>query len=184
MEDVVFQVYSVFYTKPKKQRRKATIAMLKWAIKEYINTFKKEEIPVNVLTDEFIILNQQDTNMDKQRQKDILIDMMNDESEARMDIIGQNGNEGTHYDRLQVLYFSAPWCGPCKMFGPAFDETVAEFNDIDVKKINIDEDLEAARKYEVMSIPTVVLEKDGVTLFRAKGVMPKTQLKDLIEMHK
>ena len=87
-------------------------------------------------------------------------------------------------NKLQVLYFSAPWCGPCRMFGPAFDETVAEFDDIDVQKINIDEELILAKQYEIMSIPTVVLEKDGVQLFKAKGVMPKTQLKDLIQMHK
>jgi hypothetical protein len=52
MQDVVFQVFRVFYTKPAKQRRKALKAMLKWCIREYINTFKKEEIPVNVITDE------------------------------------------------------------------------------------------------------------------------------------
>ena len=103
---------------------------------------------------------------------------------SRMDIIGQNGNEGTHYDRLQVLYFSAPWCGPCKMFGPAFDEIVAEFDDIDVQKINVDENTEAAIKYEVTSIPTVIMEKAGVSLFRHKGVMPKTHLRDLIKTHK
>ena len=85
--------------------------------------------------------------------------------------------------KLEVLYFSAPWCGPCKIFGPAFDEIVAEFDNIDVKKINVDEDLEAARKYDVMSIPTVVLEKAGVELFKHKGVMPKTHLRDLIKVN-
>lgn len=57
MQQIVFQVYSVFYTKPAKQRRKALRAMLKWCIKEYINTFKKEEIPVNVITDEITSIN-------------------------------------------------------------------------------------------------------------------------------
>lgn len=57
MQQVVFQVFSVFYTKPAKQRRKALRAMLKWCIKEYINTFKKEEIPVNVITDEITSIN-------------------------------------------------------------------------------------------------------------------------------
>lgn len=56
MQQVVFQVFSVFYTKPAKQRRKALRTMLKWCIKEYINTFKKEDIPVNVITDEIINL--------------------------------------------------------------------------------------------------------------------------------
>lgn len=52
MSEVVFQVFQVFYTKPAKQRRKAVWKMLKWCIKEYIATFKKEEIQVNVMTDE------------------------------------------------------------------------------------------------------------------------------------
>ena len=86
--------------------------------------------------------------------------------------------------KLNVLYFSAPWCGPCRMFGPAFDETLAEFDNIDVQKINIDDEVELAIKYEIMSIPTVILEKDGVELFKHKGVMPKTHLKDLINLHK
>lgn len=82
---------------------------------------------------------------------------------------------------LHVLYFSAPWCGPCKMFGPAFDEIVAEFDNIDVHKINIDETPEAARTYEVVSIPTIIMEKSGIQVFRHKGVMPKTHLRDIIK---
>lgn len=50
--EVVFKVYQVFYTKPASKRRKALWIMLKWCIKEYLATFKKQEIPVNVLTDE------------------------------------------------------------------------------------------------------------------------------------
>ena len=57
MSDVVFQVYSIFYTKPNRARRKALWKMLKWCIKEYIATFKKEEIPVNVITDEITTFN-------------------------------------------------------------------------------------------------------------------------------
>ena len=87
-------------------------------------------------------------------------------------------------EKLQVLYFSAPWCGPCKMFGPAFDEIVAEFDDIDVQKINVDENTEVSIKYEISSIPTVIMEKAGVQVFRHKGVMPKNHLKDLIQIHK
>jgi len=122
--------------------------------------------------------------MDKQTQKDILIDIMNDELEARMDIIGQNGNEGTHYHKLEVLYFSAPWCGPCKMFGPAFDDVVAQFDDITVEKINIDETPDVAKTYEIASIPTVILKKGDTIVFRHKGVMPKNHLRDLIKIHK
>ena len=102
---------------------------------------------------------------------------------SRIDVIGQNGNEGLHYDRLQVLYFSAPWCGPCKMFGPAFDEVVSQFDDIEIHKINIDERPQAAKIYEVISIPTVIFKKGDVEVFRHKGVMPKTHLRDLIKVN-
>lgn len=87
-------------------------------------------------------------------------------------------------NKLQVMYFSAPWCGPCRAFGPAFNEVVAEFDDIDVQKINIDEDQKAAVNYNVTSIPTVILMKGNTIVFRNKGVMPKNQLKELIETHK
>lgn len=87
-------------------------------------------------------------------------------------------------EQLQVLYFSAPWCGPCKMFGPAFDEVVSQFNDIEVHKINIDDKPATARGYNVTSIPTVMLLKGSTIMFRNNGVMPKNQLKDLIETHK
>lgn len=57
MNEVVFKVYQVFYTKPRKQRRKALKVMIKWCIKEYLNTFKKDDIPLNVMTDEIKNLN-------------------------------------------------------------------------------------------------------------------------------
>ena len=56
MQDVVFKVYQVFYTKPAKKRRKALSIMLKCCFKEYIKTFKKEEIPLNVMTNEIVKL--------------------------------------------------------------------------------------------------------------------------------
>ena len=112
--------------------------------------------------------------MDKQTQKDILIDIMNDDWQA----------EAAAKQKLQVLYFSAPWCGPCKMFGPAFDEIVAEFDDIDVNKINVDENSEVSIKYEISSIPTIIMEKNNNIVFRHKGVMPKHHLRDIIKLNK
>lgn len=112
--------------------------------------------------------------MDKQTQKDILIDIMNDDWQA----------EAATKQKLQVLYFSAPWCGPCKMFGPAFDEIVAEFDDIDVNKINVDENSEVSIKYEISSVPTIIMEKNNNIVFRHKGVMPKHHLRDIIKLNK
>ena len=59
---------------------------------------------------------------------------------------------------MKYLYFSAPWCGPCRMFGPIM-ERVGET--VPVEKINIDEDQETAMEYSVRSIPTVVLVDDS-----------------------
>jgi hypothetical protein len=56
MSDVVFKVYQVFYTKSQSKRRAVLWIMMKWCIKEYIATFKKEDIPVNVMTDEVVNL--------------------------------------------------------------------------------------------------------------------------------
>jgi hypothetical protein len=56
MTDVVFKVYQVFYTKPPSRRRKGLWIIMKWCIREYIATFKKEEIPLNVMTDEIVNL--------------------------------------------------------------------------------------------------------------------------------
>ena len=86
--------------------------------------------------------------------------------------------------QLKIMYFSAPWCGPCKMFGPAFDEVVSEFTDIDVQKINIDETPEIAREHTVTSIPTVIITKGDEQIFRQTGVIGKNWLKNLIENNK
>jgi thioredoxin 1 len=86
-------------------------------------------------------------------------------------------------EKLQVLYFSAPWCGPCKAFGPAFNEVVAEFDDIDVQKINIDEDSQSAVKHEVTSIPTLIFKRGDNVVFKTKGLISKNHLKDLIKLY-
>lgn len=87
-------------------------------------------------------------------------------------------------EKLRVLYFSATWCGPCKIFKPAFNEVVGQYNDIDVQMIDIDETPLLAQEYLVSSIPTVVMLKGDEQIFRQAGIMAKTQLKNLIENNK
>ncbi|MEG0156827.1 MAG: thioredoxin, partial [Anaerovoracaceae bacterium] len=72
-----------------------------------------------------------------------------------------------------LVDFWAPWCGPCKMVGPVIEEIANEVTDAKVGKINIDEQVELARKYGVMSIPTLVVFKDGQIVRQEVGARPK-----------
>ena len=71
-----------------------------------------------------------------------------------------------------MVYFWAPWCSPCKRFGPIIDEVQKE-NEIHVFKVNTDENLEKASKFSVSSMPTVVLFEDGMPVKTIIGAMPK-----------
>ena len=87
--------------------------------------------------------------------------------------------------KLKVMYFSAPWCGPCRVFGPAFDEVVKSFGDeIEVQKINVDEQQLLSSENAVRSIPTVIFKKGDVETFRQTGPVPKNHLESLIKTHK
>lgn len=76
-----------------------------------------------------------------------------------------------------LVDFWAEWCGPCKMLAPVLEEIAAErAGSLRVAKLNIDENLETARRFEVMSIPTLILFKDGVAKHRIVGAKGKSQL--------
>jgi thioredoxin 1 len=81
-----------------------------------------------------------------------------------------------------LVDFWAEWCGPCKMIAPILEE-IAKDNAgrIRIGKLNVDENLELARRYEVMSIPTLILFKDGEACLRIVGAKGKNQL--LQELH-
>jgi thioredoxin 1 len=80
-----------------------------------------------------------------------------------------------------VVDFWAEWCGPCKMIAPVLDEIATENPGLRVGKINIDENLELARRFEVMSIPTLIVFQDGEPALRIVGAKGKGQL--LQELH-
>ncbi len=85
-------------------------------------------------------------------------------------------------ETLVLVDFWAEWCGPCKMIAPVLDQIAADHSDtLRIAKINIDENLELARRFEVMSIPTLILFKNGEPQLRIIGAKGKGQL--LEELH-
>ena len=100
-----------------------------------------------------------------------------------MKITSANFNEVVKESKVPVLIdFWADWCGPCKMFAPVFDEVAAELEGkAVVGKINVDEEPDLARAYRVMSIPTLVVVKDGEVVTRNVGALSKKDAVGMIE---
>ena len=89
-------------------------------------------------------------------------------------------NEVLNSDKPVLLDFYADWCGPCRMVGPVVAEIADERNDIKVGKINVDEQSELAAQFGVMSIPTLVVIKDGKVVNKAVGARPKDDILDML----
>ena len=79
-----------------------------------------------------------------------------------------------------IVDFYATWCGPCKMFGPIFEEVSKEI-DINFVKLDVDKSSDIAREYGVMSIPTIILFKDGKEVKRFTGFMSKDNLLEFLK---
>ena len=83
-------------------------------------------------------------------------------------------------EKEAIVDFYATWCGPCKMFGPVFED-VSLKNDINFVKVDVDKYSEIAREYGVMTIPTVILFKDGVEVKRNIGFMSEEELSNFLK---
>ncbi len=85
-------------------------------------------------------------------------------------------------EKMVLVDFWASWCGPCRMMSPVIDEVAEEMGDsIKVGKINIDEERDLAIKYDVMSIPTFIVFKNGNEVGRSVGVQDKEEIKAMLK---
>ena len=96
-------------------------------------------------------------------------------------VTDENFEEVVSQPNVTVLVdFWAPWCGPCRMVGPVLEEIAEEHSDIKVGKINVDEEQELAAQFQIMSIPTLMVVKDGKITEKTMGARPKAQILSML----
>ena len=83
-------------------------------------------------------------------------------------------------EKKVLVDFWASWCGPCMMLSPLVDEIASEVSDLKVAKVNVDEENELAEKFNIMSIPCLVVFENGKEVKRSVGFIPKEEIKKLI----
>ena len=89
--------------------------------------------------------------------------------------------EITKSDKPVLVDFWAVWCGPCQMMAPILHELETEMPDVQIGKVNVDEQVDLARQCRVVSIPTLIIFKNGQEVQRMVGVTSKEELKDALK---
>lgn len=102
-----------------------------------------------------------------------------------MSVLSVNKNsfaqEVINSDKTVLVDFWASWCGPCRMLSPIVDEIAAQHPEIKVCKVNVDDEPELAQSFQIMSIPSLMVFKDGKEVANSIGLRPKAEIEAMIK---
>jgi thioredoxin 1 len=99
---------------------------------------------------------------------------------ATVDITEANFKSVAEKDGIVLIDWWAPWCGPCRMFGPTYEKVAGRHPDITFGKVNTEEEQSLAGAFDIRSIPTLMILRDKVLLFSQAGALPEAALEDVI----
>jgi thioredoxin 1 len=100
---------------------------------------------------------------------------------ATVEITQQNFKQNVEKDGIVLIDWWAPWCGPCRTFGPTYEKVAGKHPDITFGKVDTEAQPELAGSFEIRSIPTLMILRDKVLLFSQAGALPEAALEDLIK---
>jgi thioredoxin 1 len=99
---------------------------------------------------------------------------------ATVAITKESFKEVVEKDGIVLIDGWAPWCGPCRMFGPTFERVSEKHADVTFAKVNTEEQQELAAEFDIRSIPTLMILRDQVLIFAQPGALPEAALEDLL----